>query len=220
MDVIDNRLDIKDGFIHNLPIVVKFKGKMQEHYAVVLNPTDDYVLISPIIGSDGHQLSVREGEVVEIATKFGGVLWSGFCTVVEVLKYDFEGIWISYPKTLTKVQRRGFLRLEMSFPVLINIFQDDLPYETLKGYCHDLSGSGMGLNLPHPLFLKENQTAKIIFSYKGLEINNQVAIVYSFKQESLYRIGCQFINFKHGFSDRIHKFIIREEILLRKGGFL
>lgn len=218
MDIIQDRLDIKEGFIHNLPIVVKLKNREQENYAVVLNPTDDYVLISPIIASNGYQLSVQEGESIEIATKFSGTLWSGFCTIVEVLKYDFEGIWITYPKSLSKVQRRGFLRLSMSFPIVINIFENGKPLESLKGFCHDLSGSGVGINLHQQLNLQENQIAKLMFSYKNLEINNQIIPVHCVKQGQFYRIGCQFINMEQGFSDNIHKFVVQEQILMKKGG--
>lgn len=218
MDVIQDRLDIKEGFIHNLPIVVKLKSKEQEHYAVVLNPTDDYVLISPIISSGGYQVTMKEGEVVEIATKFRGILWSGFCTVVEILKYDFEGIWLTYPHTLQKVQRRGFLRLEMTFPVTVNIYEDGQPYDSISGFCHDLSGSGVCVNLQRPLNLKENQKAKMIFSYKNLEVNNYIMPVYCFKQGQFYRVGCQFINMEQGFSDKIHKFIVQEQIAMKKGG--
>jgi len=218
MDIIKDRLDIKEGFIHNLPIVVKLKNREQENYAVVLNPTDDYVLISPIIASNGHQLTVKEGESIEIATKFSGTLWSGFCNIVEVLKYDFEGIWITYPPSLTKVQRRGFLRLEMTFPITINIFENGVPLESIKGFCHDLSGSGVCINLYHPLNLKENQSAKIMFAYKTLEVNNQFIPVYSFKQGQFHRVGCQFTNVESGFSDKVHKFVVQEQIMAKKGG--
>ncbi len=218
MDIIQDRLDIKEGFIHNLPIVVKLKNREQEYYAVVLNPTDDYVLISPIISNDGHQISVREGESLEIATKFKGVLWTGFCTVVEVLKYDFEGIWLAYPPNLKKVQRRGFLRLEMTFPVSINIYEDGIPFDSIDGFCHDLSGSGICVNLYRSLNLEENHVAKMVFSYKGLEVNNQIETVYSIKQGQFFRVGCQFINMEQGFSDKVHKFIIQEQIAMKKGG--
>jgi c-di-GMP-binding flagellar brake protein YcgR len=216
--MIQDRLDIKEGFIHNLPIVVKIKNREQEYYAVVLNPTDDYVLISPIITSEGYQLTVKEGETIEIATKFRGVLWSGFCSIVEVLKHDFEGIWLTYPPNLQKVQRRGFLRLEMTFPLSVNIYQDGVPFDSINGFCHDLSGSGVCMNLQRPLQLKENQTAHIAFSYKGLDVNNQIKSVYSFKQGQFYRIGCQFINMEQGFSDKLHKFIVQEQIAIKKGG--
>lgn len=218
MDVIQDRLDIKEGFIHNLPIVVKLKNKEQEFYAVVLNPTDDYVLISPIISSTGYQVTVKEGETIEIATKFRGMLWSGFCNIVEVLKYDFEGIWLTYPPNLKKVQRRGFLRLEMTFPVVVNIYEDGAPYDSIKGFCHDLSGSGICVNLNRALMLKENQKARIVFAYKSLDINSDLQIVYSFKQGQFYRIGCQFVNTDTGFSDKIHKFIVQEQIAMKKGG--
>lgn len=218
MDIIQDRLDIKEGFIHNLPIVVRLRNREQEHYAVVLNPTDDYVLISPIIASNGYQLTIEEGDRLEIATKFSGVLWSGFCTVVEVLKNDFEGIWMTYPPTLTKVQRRGFLRLALTFPIVVNIFENGLPLLSLKGFCHDLSGSGICINLHQPLRLKENQIAKLMFSYKNLEINNQITPVHEFKQGQFYRFGCQFVNMEQGFSDKVHKFVVQEQILMKKGG--
>ena len=220
MDIIKDKLDIKEGFIHNLPIVVKFKNREQEYYAVVLNPTDDYVLISPIISNDGHQLPLRVGQVIEIATKFRGVLWSGFCNVVEVLKYDFEGNWLTYPQSLAKVQRRGFLRIEMAFPISAVVFEDGMPLDSIEGFCHDLSGSGISLNLYSPLDLKENQTVKIVFTYKNLEMRHQIIPVHTLRQGQFYRIGCQFINADQGFSDRVHKFIVQEQIAMKKGGLL
>lgn len=218
MDVIKDKLDIKEGFIHNLPIVVKLKNREQEYYAVVLNPTDDYVLISPIITNTGSQLALREGQVIEIATKFRGVLWSGFCSVVEVLKYDFEGSWLTYPQSLIRVQRRGFLRIEMAFPLSVIIFEDGMPVNSIEGFCHDLSGSGISLNLPSSLYLKENQTAKVIFSYKNLDIHHQIYPIHKVKQGQFFRIGCQFIHVEQGFSDKIHKFIVQEQIFKKKGG--
>lgn len=218
MDVIQDILDIKDGFIHNLPIVVKLRGKEQDFFAVVLNPTDDYILISPILDSEGNQLDVKEGGKIEVATKIRGVLWSGFCDVVEVLRSDFEGIWLTYPKVLNKVQRRNFLRVEMSFPITVNIFEEGAALKSYKGFCHDLSGSGIGINLYNSLFLYENQVATIAFVYKSLSINAKITPVYNMKQGQFVRIGCRFEDIDTEFSDKIHKFVVQEQILMKKGG--
>lgn len=220
MDVIQDILDIKDGFIHNLPIVVKLRGKEQDFFAVVLNPTDDYILISPILDSEGNQLDIKEGGRIEVATKIRGVLWSGFCDVVEVLKGDFEGIWLTYPRVLNKVQRRNFLRVEMTFPVTVNIFEDGVALKSYKGFCHDLSGSGIGINLYNSLFLYENQVATISFVYKSLSINAKIVPVYNMKQGQFVRIGCKFEGIDTDFSDKIHKFVVQEQILIKKGGLI
>lgn len=218
MDVIENKLDIKEGFIHNLPIVVKLRNSEQEHYAVVLNPTDDYILISPVIAADGRQIEIREGERIEVATKMRGILWSGFCIIVEVLKIDFEGIWLTYPKVLTKVQRRNFLRLEMSFPVTVNIYEHDVPIQSYQGYCHDLSASGIGLNMSQPINLMEGQQAVAVFSYKSLDENIEIHPVHAMKYGAFYRVGCKFLGADRPFIDKVHKFIVQEQINMKKGG--
>ena len=220
MDVIQDILDIKDGFIHNLPIVVKLKNKEQDFFAVVLNPTDDYILISPVLDPEGNQRDVREGEKIEVATKIRGVLWSGFCDVVEVLNGDFEGIWLTYPKSLHKVQRRNFLRVEMTFPITINVFEDGVDIKSYKGYCHDLSGSGIGVNLFNSLFLYENQVATISFTYKSLSINSKITPVYNIKQGQFVRIGCRFEGVDAAFIDKVHKFVVQEQIQMKKGGLI
>lgn len=220
MDVLYDKLDIKEGFIHNLPIVVKLKGKEQEFFAVVLNPTDEYILISPILAHDGRQMDVRESERIEVATKMYGVLWSGFCSIVEVLKSDFEGIWLTYPDSLQKVQRRNFLRVNMTFPLEVDIYEDGLPVSTYKGYCQDLSGAGIGLKLNHSLYLYENQTAKVSFTYKSLSMNTTIKPVYQIKQDDFYKIGCQFKDVDETFIDKVHKFVVQEQIQMKKGGFL
>lgn len=220
MDVMQDIMDIKDGFIHNLPIVVKFRGKEQDFFAVVLNPTDDYILISPILDQEGNQMDVKEGGKIEVATKIRGVLWSGFCDVVEVLRGDFEGIWLTYPSSLHKVQRRNFLRVEMTFPIMVNIFEDGVALKSYKGYCHDLSGSGIGVNLYNSLFLYENQVATITFTYKTLSVNAQVRPVYNMKQGQFVRVGCKFENIDMAFTDNIHKFVVQEQIQQKKGGLI
>lgn len=217
MDVLQDRLDIKEGFIHNLPIVVKLSGKEQEFFAVVLNPTDDYILISPILAHDGRQMDVREGERIEVATKMRGVLWSGFCSIVEVLKSDFEGIWLTYPDKLEKVQRRNFLRVDMAFPVTVDIYEDGLPIRNYEGHCLDLSGAGICIRLPNTIYLYENQLAKVSFSYKTLTMNTTIKPVYQIKQGEFYRIGCEFKGIDNAFIDNVHKFVVQEQILLRKG---
>ncbi len=220
MDVIQDILDIKDGFIHNLPIVVKLRGKEQDFFAVVLNPTDDYILISPILDTEGNQIDVKEGGKIEVATKIRGVLWSGFCDVVEVLKSDFEGIWLTYPKALNKVQRRNFLRVEMTFPVMVNIFEDGVALKSYNGYCHDLSGSGIGINLYNSLYLYENQVATITFTYKTLAVNAKITPVYNMKHGQFVRVGCRFNDVDTAFSDNIHKFVVHEQIQQKKGGLI
>jgi len=215
-----DKLDIKDGFIHNLPIVVKLRGKEQDYFAVVLNPTDDYILISPVLDTEGNQLDIKEGQKIEVATKIRGVLWSGFCDVVEVLKSDFEGIWLTFPNALHKVQRRNFLRVEMTFPVVVNIFEEGLVVKSYKGFCHDLSGSGIGINLYNSLFLYESQVATIAFSYKTLSINATITPVYNMKQGQFVRIGCRFEGTDPAFCDKIHKFVIQEQIQKKKGGLI
>lgn len=220
MDVMQDILDIKDGFIHNLPIVVKLKGREQDFFAVVLNPTEDYLLISPVLDTEGNQMTIREGTKIEVATKIRGVLWSGFCDVIEVLNDEFEGIWLTYPSSLHKVQRRNFLRVEMTFPVTVNIFEEGTVVKSYKGYCHDLSGQGVGINLHNSLFLYENQLATITFLYKDLSINAQITPVYNMKQGQFVRIGCRFEEIDSDFSDKIHKFVVKEQIQMKKGGLI
>lgn len=220
MDVIQDILDIKEGFIHNLPIIVKLRGREQDYFAVVLNPTDDYILISPILDYDGEQIDVKEGGKIEVATKMRGILWSGFCDVVEVLRGDFEGIWLTYPKTLHKVQRRNFLRVDITFPISVNVFENGVAIKSYNGYCHDLSGSGISIKLYNSLFLYENQIATVTFKHKDLSVNAQIKPIYNLKQGQFTRIGCKFENIDSAFTERIHKFVVQEQILMKKGGFI
>lgn len=220
MDVLRDILDIKEGFIHNLPIVVKLKGKEQDFFAVVLNPTEDYLLVSPVLDADGQQRDVRAGEKLEVATKIRGVLWSGFSDVIEVLRGDFEGMWLTYPSTLHKVQRRNFLRVSVTFPLVVHVFENGAEVNSYKGYCYDLSGEGICINLYNSLFLYENQTATVSFKYKTLEVDTPIKPVYNMKQGQFVRIGCKFEEIDEAFSDKIHKFVVNEQILMKKGGII
>lgn len=221
MDAIQDKKEIKDGFIHNLPIVVKKLGQEeQEYYAVVLNPTPDYLLISPVIDKEGQPVKVREGERIEVATKLRGFLWGGFGIVVEVVTGDFEGIWLTYPKKLQKVQRRGFLRVNITFPVTVTFFQNGTVTHQIKGYCHDLSGSGIAVSVPEFFDTVEDTIINVSFAYKELSVNASIEKIYHAKKGEFYKMGCKFIGVDQDFSDRVHKFVVKEQIAMRKEGLI
>lgn len=221
MDVIQDKKEIKDGFIHNLPIVVKKRGQEeQEFYAVVLNPTPDYLLISTVIDKDGNAVSVREGERLEVATKLRGFLWGGFGIVVEVVRGDFEGLWLTYPKKLEKVQRRGFLRVNMTFPITVTFFQGGIMVQQIKGYCHDISGSGISINVPEFFDNSDDTVINISFSHKELSVNATIEKIYHTRKGEFFKMGCKFIGIDQDFSERVHKFVVKEQIQMRKEGLI
>lgn len=221
MDVIQEKKEIKDGFIHNLPIIIRKRNEEdQEHFAVVLNPTPDYLLISSVMDKDGNPVHLKEGERVEIATKMRGYLWGGFSIIVEVLKGDFEGIWVTYPKKLEKVQRRGFLRVGLTFPVTVNVFKDGIMINQIKGYCSDISGSGISLNVSEIFRTDNDTTVNISFAYKELSVNASIEAIHHTRKGEIFKMGCKFIGIDPEFSDRVHKFVVKEQLLLRKEGLI
>lgn len=219
MDIINDKQEIRKSFTHNLPLIVKIDNQTQDFFASVLNPTDDYLLITPIISPDAFHVEVPEGERIEIAIKHEDMLWSGFAIVVEIVRGDFQGIWLTYPKFLQKVQRRNFLRLKFTFPVSLKIYERGSKISEYKGYCQDLSGSGISVMIDSVLHLKEGQFAIISFEYKTLSVDCKVAPVYHVRKSGLVKTGFRFVDINREFSDNIHKFVIKEQIQRKKEGF-
>lgn len=220
MDIINDKQEIKKGFAHNLPLIIKIDNQTQDFFASVLNPTQDYLLITPIISSDALQVEIPEGERIEVALKYEGMLWSGFSIIVEVIKGDFEGIWLTYPNFLQKVQRRNFLRLKFTFPISIKVYEKGEKICEYKGFCQDLSGSGISVMLDTPLRLQDEQFAIMSFVYKSLTVDCKVAPVYHIRKGRMVKMGFRFVDIDREFSENIHKFIIKEQIKRKREGFL
>lgn len=132
---------------------------------------------------------------------------------------------LSIPNSFSKVQRRDFVRIPISIPIIYTIFNDELKdmesnksLEQIekyykgkwkKGYTWDLSGGGTKINLYKPL--KIDTIIYIIFRHENLHVGVKGRVVrcipYLFKKQISYHVGIEFVDILEMKRDKIIRFI-------------
>ena len=212
-------------------INLKINGKIEfileedgQAVSLIQDVREDYILVTiPMKGIHIKMLSIDE--------EVDGFYYDGehvYMFTSKVLARTIDNIplyKLSIPNAFKKVQRRNFVRIPISIPILYIKYNDKiktvLKHNSLeqvekhymgkwgKGHTWDLSGGGAKINLYKPL-----KVESIIYSifkcgdlYIGVKGRVIRCIPYIFKKQITYHIGLEFIDISERKRDRIIRFI-------------
>jgi c-di-GMP-binding flagellar brake protein YcgR len=143
----------------------------------------------------------------------------------QVLESDITAqvplIRISKPEVVKKIQRRRYVRIRMSVPVIFNLVNKD---DGEKQYCADtldISGSGIKLNSPVPLSSSEIIKIRLdlpsrepVYAY-GRVIRSDID-----KTKGFYITCIDFIDISETERDKIIAYVFDKQVEMRKKGLI
>lgn len=190
---------MNSGLALNMKCEIYYKEKIYKSH--VQDISDKYIGISiPVI--QGDYLVLQNKEIVDV-TYYDDKNVYGFTT--KVIGRKSEGITmllLAPPKTVTKVQRRKFFRIDFATKVKLLKVENDIMAETFKrlsessvgfeeGFLLDLSGGGLKIRLETKV--KTGDIFIVKLPINETEISTLCRCVRSIKEYESESFSCGFV---------------------------
>lgn len=216
-DIIEDPIEIN----HQFPIgqklnIMKLDAEDEASYPSYvkdLGEEDTLFIDTPSTGS--YKPTIKPSELIEIYIITKDCVWAGECEVLKVESGHISGLWVTYPETLKKIQRREFLRWEFDFPVQVHT-----DGTATKAECANLSGGGIAVISKQPLQI--DPETKVKFKRDDIDADLEVSYVHIqydhiFKH---YITGLRFKKIDQQLINKIQKAIFRDQIEMRRKGLI
>ena len=173
---------------------------------------------APIV--DGEVVPLREGTKVKL------IYWD------EVSAYSFEGeimqrvsvpipmFILELPDSITKVQRRNFVRVPATYPFNFQILNQEGLSDVYKGTMIDLSGGGIRFLTEERMENKSLIYAQLNLPSGTLETPLRVCRVERTEDSKRYRVSTEFHELAERVRDRIIRCVFDIQRDLRKKGLV
>ncbi len=192
--------------------------------SLIQDVQDDYILIT--IPMKGINIKILcKDEEIDGFYYDGNNVYMFTSKVLDRIVDNIPLYKISIPNSFKKVQRRDFVRIPISIPIIYTNYNDELKDMEMskrveeiekyynskwkKGYTWDLSGGGAKVNLYKPL--RTDNIIYLILKHENLYIGVKGRVVrcipYLFKKQISYHIGLEFVEISEGKRDKIIRFI-------------
>lgn len=197
--------------------VIKFDEETQSpsYPSYVKDLSEDGLILidHPSKGSD--ILIVRPEDEIEIFSIRKECVWQGLSTVVKLESGRINGIWITYPETLTQIQRREYLRLPLEFPAEIYNSKAEIAVQ-----CINLCCGGVAATSKAPIELLPDTRIKFKLNEKEMDVKiSFIHIEYDYIGKQ-YITGFKFEDLNIRTSDQIYKIIFKEQIEMKRKGLI
>jgi|GEM_PF-2934104 len=168
----------------------------------------------------GVRIPIYKDDIVEITVLTKNCAFMGDSIVLSVESGKIDGLWISLPEVLEKVQRRNFKRWEIKFPLKICIMNEDKIVEEFNGECFDISGSGIAVSSKYKI--PHNKDLMVKLNYKDLNVNLKTKFIHMRYDivKKAYVAGLKFVDIERKVTDKIHKLGVLYELELRRKGLI
>jgi c-di-GMP-binding flagellar brake protein YcgR len=218
-DVVNAEIDEYFQIGQKLNVTKLFTENEESYPSYVKDIANDSIFID-IPAKFGIRVPVYPEDLLEIAVLTESCVFSGEAIVLSVEKGNIEGLWVSKPEMLEKVQRRDYKRWEIKFPLKISIIKDNKIVEDINGECFDISGSGIAISTKYTI--PHNSDLKIKLEYRDLNVDLKAKFIHTRYDvmKKVYVSGFKFIDIDRRITDKIHKFGIMFELDLRRKGLI
>ncbi|MDD3149425.1 MAG: PilZ domain-containing protein [Candidatus Gastranaerophilales bacterium] len=204
-----------------LSIIRTYLEDKEEYPSYVKDFDNDYMFID-ILTKGGVNISVQpDREIgIDIITKDG--IWQGSSVICDVVFSPISGIWVTYPTSLQRIQRRHFIRWEeFSFPAKLFIQDPEAgDFEEINTTAANISASGIAIYTK--LKVPREVPLEVEFNFESIKVNIPVKYVHSQydSTKKRYLSGFKFIGLSRMLKEQIHKKIIAMQIDYRKRGLI
>ncbi|WP_031405008.1 flagellar brake protein [Thiomonas sp. FB-Cd] len=132
----------------------------------------------------------------------------------------YGALCIAYPDTTYYLQRRSYYRVTVSAGDVNHVEVQRRGARSLKGQCHDISGSGMRIlvEVPTDFSLTEGEYIPLVrFELDGIELASEAQIrsigpLRSAKvRQPMRTVGVQFLNMTAAFERRVTNYVQRRD---------
>ncbi|PKL74830.1 MAG: hypothetical protein CVV27_18520 [Candidatus Melainabacteria bacterium HGW-Melainabacteria-1] len=166
----------------------------------------------------GQQIDILlDGEPIFLRFSHAGIAYTCACRKLG-WHHDPEGMLISHPYQVERIQRRNFVRVRAELPVTLTLLDARIPDPVIRTRTTDLSGGGMMIVYDRdvPLYIDaqvqltlppESDSRGTVFDTLSLsaQICRSIACAEGFQ------IGLCFLNVAEKTQDRLVRFIFRHQ---------
>lgn len=198
----------------------------QQYETSVIACDNEKVFLSLIRDDDGDVISIEEGSVIKLLLINKSGIWGAEATVLGVFEgTDNDGILVSLPEVMNKVQRREYVRLDFAFPLEFQILYRNTLFKKFKLKCYNMSANGIAVMTVSNIEISEKYEYKVVFEYKDIKVDNHVKPVYIHEvnlenSAPFYVMGCKFLDLSLTNTDKIYAMINTEMVKARKKGVM
>lgn len=217
--------NIKDHFQLGQKISIKrtFANDNESYPSYVKDFNEKNILIE-ILTKAGTAIPVYTDKEIELASINKEGIWSGRSQVISIENTAISGIWIKTPEYLEKVQRREYMRWDMTFPVKVFVFdnEEDLrePNEIIEVKVNNISGGGIAVLTKEEL--PRNKVLYINIQHNGIFLCCKIKYIHEQFDTATknFITGYQFLEIDRKLVDKIHKVGLNNQLELRRKGLI
>lgn len=191
-----------------------------ENYPTYVKDLDDEMFFVDIPTKGGIAIPVYDGDPVEIAAVTKEGIYVGISIIQKIAKGRISGIWITYPDSLQKIQRREFMRWEFKFAFTLSAMSKGGNIDEIEVECANFSGGGIASRTISPI--PRDKYLRVKLEYKDIEIDSRVKLIHV-QHDSVrkrYVTGLKFLEIDKKTSDKIHKAVVASQLELRRKGLI
>lgn len=198
----------------------------KQYETSVIACDNEKVFLSLIYDSDGDVLPIEDGGAVGLLLINKSGIWGAEVPVLGVFEgTENDGILVSLPEVLNKVQRREYVRLDFAFPLEFQILYRNTLFKKFKLKCYNMSANGIAVMTVSNIEISEKYEYKVVFEYKGIKVDNHVKPIYIHEvnlenSAPFYVMGCKFLDLSIANTDKIYAMINAELVKARKKGVM
>lgn len=196
-----------------------FAGDTEAYPTYVKDIGAKSIFIDTLI-KGGIKVPIYEKKSVELAVITDGAIWTGISSVISIDSGRIEGVWVTYPKKLKKIQRREYMRWPLEFPVKVFVMKGSGSADEIAGTCFNVSGGGIAVYTRKEI--PRHSELKVKFEYKDVSVYSRVKYIqvqYSMAKKR-YITGFQFLEVDSKTADKIHKLGVQYQIEMRRKGLI
>lgn len=214
-----------DPLTEKQPIIIQIPDDHENHYRYIIKAVSDDRLVASALCSSGElEVCIQPGSMVKV-TYIDKVALYVFFSPVLAFNDKPSTLTLGKPINCKRIQRRNFVRLNARLKVISNILDDDMHVsdQSFAAKTIDISGGGLlfgcdvelkvGQVLEATIYLNDNETVKAI----GQVVR---VIENSANSKEKYSVGFEYTNIKECDRDKIVRYILAQQRLLRVKGLL
>ena len=205
-----------------LPLELKvLEGPYEGKYNSRVEEVGEKILVIGAPYEQGEVIPLREGTEVSLTYWDELSAYSFESVIMQRIAVPFPMFVLAMPDSVTKIQRRNFVRIPVSYPFTFRIVLEDSLSDMFEGSMLDLSGGGIQFKTKKYMDNGSLLDAHIFLPNRVLEMPLRVTRVERAEDRSgLFVVSSEFYNINERMRDDIIRCVFEIQREMRKKGLV